>query len=82
MCLRSGVGLAVDEIDIYNGGSSPALLNPDIRADLERKIESGNYDVVIISPPCATWSRATFNPPPGGWPDPRYPQPCRSKQYP
>ena len=79
LCLKSGVGLTVDEIDIYNGGSSHDLLNPEVQAELERKIESGGYDVVIISPPCATWSRATFNHPPGGRPDSRYPEPCRSK---
>ena len=82
LCEQSGLGLIVDEIDIYNGGSSHDLLDPEVQANLEKKISQGGYDVVVISPPCATWSRANYNPPPGGRPDPRYPDPCRSKQHP
>ena len=53
-----------------------------IQARVEQQIKDGKYDFVVVSPPCASWSRATYNPPPGGKPDRRYPSPCRSKAHP
>ena len=82
LCTQSGTGLNVEEIDIYNGGSSMDLLDSTIQSQLEARIKDAQFDVVIISPPCSTWSRANCKPPPGGRPDPRFPKPCRSKQYP
>ena len=76
------MGLEVDEIDIYHGGSSHDLLNPEAQAKIEQNIMDGKYDFVIVLPPCASWSRATYNPPPGVKPDKRYPSPCRSKEHP
>lgn len=58
------------------------LLDASIQSELEARIKDNEFDVVIISPPCSTWSRANFEPPPGGSPEPRYPKPCRSKQHP
>ena len=58
------------------------LLDADIQSELEARIKDNQFDVVIISPPCSTWSRANYKPPPGGKPDPRFRKPCRSKQHP
>ena len=54
LCRSSGIGLHVDEINIYNEGSSHDLLDPGVQAEIEKKIADAFYDVVIISPPCAT----------------------------
>ena len=58
LCTQSGAGLYVEEIDIYNGGSAMNLLDANIQSELEARIKDSQFDVVIISPPCSTWSRA------------------------
>ena len=58
LCMQSGTGLNVEEIDIYNGGSAMDLLDANIQSELEARIKDAQFDVVIISPPCSTWSRA------------------------
>ena len=74
-CRAANLGLFVEEIDIYNGGSSHDLLDTQVQAQLEARLRGGEFDVVILSPPCGTWSRANYSPKPG-------PKPCRSRQYP
>ena len=53
-CRTARVGLSVEEIDIYNGGSSHDLLDTQVQAQLEARLKGGEFDVVILSPPCGT----------------------------
>ena len=77
LCQASGIGLLLEEIDIYiyNGGTAHDLLDKASQADFESKIRQGDYDVVVVTPPCATWSRAPYSPYPG-------PKPVRSAEHP
>ena len=36
------------------------LLNEDTQADILDKLRARHFDAVIMSPPCATWSRAPW----------------------
>ena len=67
--------MQVDEIDIHVGGASHDLLSRDAQEVLIGRISSGDYDIIILSPPCGTWSRAP-------WSDNRPPQPVRNRHHP
>ena len=58
MCAKAGLVLDVEEIDILSGGKSHDLLDRDAQFDWEAKVTGGEYDWIILSPPCAGWSRA------------------------
>ena len=75
LCKHEGVGLQVDEIDIHVGGASHDLLSRDAQEVLMARISSGDYDLIILSPPCGTWSRAP-------WSDNQPPQPVRDRHHP
>ena len=75
LCEKEGIGLRMYEVDILVGGSEHDLLD---RASQDRwmaRIESGGFDVVILSPPCGSWSRANYSDKPG-------PKPVRSRASP
>ena len=74
MCLREGVGLDMQEIDIHNGGSKHDLLDSKAQERIMAEIESGDVDLVILSPPCASWSRAP-------WSNNTGPGPVRSREH-
>ena len=57
LCERSGSGLRMEEIDIMIGGSAHDLLDAEKQANLLARIEDGEFDIVILSPPCGSWSR-------------------------
>ena len=65
MCERDGFGLEVEEIDILIGGSEHDLLDSDAQEAIMARITAGDYDIIILSPPCATWSRARWSDGPG-----------------
>ena len=43
--------------------------------EVAEKIRAGDYDAIIMSPPCSTWSRAV-------WSNKLGPKPIRSRQFP
>ena len=57
-CAKAGLGLVVDEIDIVNGGKSHDLFDRDAQFDSEAMATGGEYDLIILSQPCTSWSRA------------------------
>lgn len=75
LCRDEGIGLSVDEIDIHVGGAAHDLLSKEAQEDIIAKIEAGDYDVIILSPPCGSWSRAP-------WSNNAGPQPVRDQQHP
>ena len=75
LCEKSGMGLSFEQIDIYVGGASHNLLDKERQADLEARIADGEFDFIILSPPCGSWSRCNYSSKPGA-------RPCRSKEFP
>ena len=56
-CTSMQVHLEMLDVDILRGGAEHDLLNEDLRARLLKKIAE-EVDMVIIAPPCDTYSRA------------------------
>ncbi|CAK8993985.1 Ubiquitin carboxyl-terminal hydrolase 17-like protein E [Durusdinium trenchii] len=50
--------MVVDSFDILRS-TSHDLLDKTLQEDLIQKLKKGYYQAVIMSPPCATWSRVT-----------------------
>ena len=75
MCQRSGMCLHFEQLDIHVGGASHDLLDADRQAELEARIAEGEFDFLILSPPCGSWSRLNYGHNPG-------PKSCRSKVFP
>ena len=74
-CEAAGVQLVIEEIDILVGGAAHNLLDKGAQDEFLQRIEEGDFDCVILSPPCGTWSRANFA-------NDRGPQPCRHRMHP
>ena len=53
---KAGIGFDVEEIDIHVGGASHDLSDKEKQEDLMARIEAGEYDLLILSPACGTWS--------------------------
>ena len=75
MCKKSGFGLTVFEIDVLIGGSQHDLLDREAQNMWLARLEAGDFDVVMLSPPCGTWSRAN-------WANNDGPKPCRNRRHP
>ena len=75
LCKEEGIGLSVKEIDILIDGSEHDLLDKAAQESFLAEIGSGDFDVIILSPPCGSWSRANFSSNPG-------PKPVRNRQHP
>ena len=58
LCISSGFGLAFEELHILIGGEEHDLLDSEKQSQLLGRLEEGAFDLVILSPPCGTWSRA------------------------
>ena len=71
----SGIGLEFTEIDILVGGAAHDLFDKKKQDDFLRAVESGEYHMCILSPPCGSWSRAN-------WANKAGPQPCRNRKNP
>ena len=67
--------LILDQIDTLRGGLEHDMLDVEAREKILAKIRAGQYDLVLVAPPCNTFSRAVFREGPG-------PKPIRSKQWP
>ena len=61
LCAKAGFGLEVDEIDILVGGKQHDMLDSEAQEAIMARIAAGDYDIVVMSPPCATWSRARLS---------------------
>ena len=75
LCRASGFGLLIEEIDLYVGGKEHDLMDKRTQDLYLAKIAAGDYDLILLSPPCGSWSRANYKGPPG-------PEPCRSRAHP
>ena len=74
LAIAKNCGLIVHEIDILNGGAQHNLLDGEAQSRWEARIESGEFDLIVLTPPCSSWTRSLFQP--GG------PVPCRIKAHP
>lgn len=52
--------LSMEEIDTMRGGMCHNLLDHGISANYLSRISEGCFDVVIVAPPCNTFTRAVF----------------------
>ena len=75
LCMAHGFGLVVHEVDILVGGSEHDLMDPSAQDTWMGRVEAGEFDCCIYSPPCGTWSRAN-------WANDDGPQPCRNRAHP
>ena len=72
---RAEVDLIMEEIDVLRGGRRHNALRLATRQRILKDAVGGQYDAVLASPPCCTFSRARHA---GG----RGPTPLRSSRYP
>ena len=56
MCNEQGIQGEVHEIDIQNSPDWD-LSKDKVQKELLRRLADGEFDVVLITPPCSTWSR-------------------------
>ena len=75
LCAASGFGLRFEEIDIMIGGSEHDLLDKESQENFLNRIADGEFDFIMYSPPCGTWSRAN-------WANGDGPKPCRDFKHP
>ena len=75
MCEEEGFGLILHEVDTLVGGEAHDLLKSESQDAWIKRVEDGEFDVLIHSPPCGSWSRAN-------WANNLKPQPCRDRQNP
>ena len=54
LCEAAGVRLVMENIDIMVGGNAHNLLSREVQDDFIARVENGEFDLVIFSPPCAT----------------------------
>ena len=62
----------IEEFDLERGQN---LLSDEIWLPLLRRIKTGEFDLLLLSPPCHTWSRAP-------WSNDSGPKPLRSSDWP
>ena len=74
LCETEGIGLVLFEVDILVGGSGHDLLDKASQDKWMARIESGDFDVVILSPPCGDQLLGSREAPwPTACPQPRAP---------
>ena len=64
LCGKSGHTLHMEERDLLQHGEDDNLLNEEVWAGVKRSLSMGAWQVVLLSPPCNTWSRALYAQPP------------------
>eukprot|EP00435_Cladocopium_sp_Y103_P020454 s3417_g5.t1 len=74
LCFKNGVKLKMTEVDLLLSDDHD-LSNDSKWNELLEKIKANEYDVILMSPPCSTWSRAV-------WANRLGPRPVRSREYP
>ena len=60
LCIKFDVGLEMHEVDILVGGSEHDLMDKDMQTQWIARIESGEFDFAVFTPPCGSWSRANW----------------------
>ena len=75
LCAKEDMGLVIYEVDVLIGGSEHDLLDRVKQDAWLARIEDVDFDVILLSPPCGTWSRAN-------WADDDCPKPCRNRKHP
>ena len=60
LCRKEGLGLVVHEVDVLVGGSEHDLLDGPSQDRWIARLEDGEFDCIMLSPPCGTWSRCQF----------------------
>ena len=60
MCEAEGFGLEFHEVDTLVGGEDHDLTDPVIQGKWIQRVEDGEFDILIHSPPCGSWSRANW----------------------
>ena len=74
LCIAKGVELEMVEVDLILGDGHD--LNDDEKwEEIAKRIKQGDFDAIIMSPPCSTWSRAV-------WSNKIGPRPVRSRDFP
>ena len=68
-------GWTIDEIDILRGGKEHDLTRPGIQQGILDKLRNSHYQLMLISPPCDSFTRVKFANTFG-------PRPVRSKEWP
>ena len=71
--LNHSLEMNVTEFDIINDPSQD-LLDDGVWETIQQDIKNRVYDLIVVSPPCATYSRATYRPKDG-------PRPMRSQIF-
>ena len=74
LCTSQGVELSMTELDTCRDPLHDVLVESVQKALLTR-LENPEFDVLIVTPPCSSWSRALFNRKPG-------PRPVRDRRHP
>ena len=74
LCDSKGVKLEMTEIDLQISDEHD-MSDEDRWQELVTKIKRGDFDIIIMSPPCSTWSRAV-------WANRLGPKPVRSREFP
>ena len=74
LCVSAGVQLQMTEIDLQISEEHD-MSDEDRWQELITKIRNGEFDIIIMSPPCSTWSRAV-------WANRLGPKPVRSREFP
>ena len=54
LCEADGNGLDFFEVDILVGGSAHDLLSKDVQESYIARILEGEFDIIILSPPCGS----------------------------
>lgn len=75
LCEKEGYGVELFKIDTSVGGEAHDLMSSEVQDGWIDRIERGEFDVLIHSPPCGSWSRSN-------WANDSGPQPCRDRQHP
>ena len=71
-CAKQGLGFIIFEIDVPVGVEENDLLNRESQAKWLARVEDGEFDIVALSPPCGSRSRAN-------WANDDRPKPCRDQ---
>ena len=56
LCEKAGFGLAMHEVDILVGGDQHDLMTKSMQASWMARVEAGEFDCGIYSPPCGSWT--------------------------
>ena len=67
--------ISCTEVDVLRDPSGSDLTDEDLQQSFLDQVAQGEYQVVVCSPPCGTFSRVTWGSSPG-------PPPIRSRDFP